>query len=208
MSRYVVRQGDCLSSIAALRGYSCDTIWNHPDNAELRKKRKNPNVLLAGDVLELPDKGDKSVSLAPAQLHRFTLKRPSPRLRLQLRDNGELLKNENFELVVDGKTVPGTTDGDGKVDLEIPAHVTTAKLRMPGRKRTWSLQIGHLDPVDEVTGAQARLKQLGFYAGPLDGELTPLTVAALKSFQRKHGVAVSGALDAATTSALEQKFGC
>jgi N-acetylmuramoyl-L-alanine amidase len=208
MPSYVVRQGDCLSSIADRYGYSCETIWNHPDNAALKKQRKNPNVLLAGDIVELPTKPATSVTVATAQAHKFTLKRPKPRLRLQLRDNGDPIKNEQFELEIDGKKLPGTTDGDGKVDLAIPAHATSATLRMPARARTWSLQIGHLDPVDEVTGAQARLRQLGFYAGPIDGVLGPLFAAALKSFQRKHRIAATGQLDDATTGQLAQKFGC
>jgi N-acetylmuramoyl-L-alanine amidase len=208
MPSYVVRQGDCITSIAVRYGYSCDTIWNHPDNAQLKASRKNPNILLVGDVVELPDKPASAVSVPAAQRHRFVLKRPKPRLRLVLRDNGEPITNTSFELDIDGKTLPGTTDGNGKLDLAIPGHVTTAKLRMPARGRTWSLQIGHLDPIDEVTGAQARLKQLGFYAGAIDGALTPLTVAAIRSFQRKHQLAVTGTLDDATRGALAQQFGC
>lgn len=208
MSSYVVQQGDCLSSIAIRFGYNWATLWNDPSNADLRKRRKNPNVLFAGDVVVLPDKPKKSVSVSTEQLHRFTVTRPKAHLRLKMRDNGEPIANEKFELDLNGNTLQGSTDDDGKLDVEVPGCATTAKLRMPGRKAEWTLMIGHLDPVDEVTGAQARLKQLGFYAGEIDGAMGAFTVAALNSFQRKHRIAVTGALDDATKRALEQKFGC
>jgi LysM repeat protein len=45
-TRYTVKQGDHLSSIAHEYGFpDYQTIWNHADNAQLKQKRKNPNVL-------------------------------------------------------------------------------------------------------------------------------------------------------------------
>jgi hypothetical protein len=44
---YTVRQGDHLSKIAKAFGFSdYHTIWDHPNNGDLKQKRQNPNVLL------------------------------------------------------------------------------------------------------------------------------------------------------------------
>ena len=51
--RYIVKPGDHLAKIAANHGISSYlTLWTAGDNAELRAKRKNPNVLFAGDVVD------------------------------------------------------------------------------------------------------------------------------------------------------------
>lgn len=49
---------------------------------------------------------------------------------------------------------------------------------------------------------QSRLKQWGYYNGPITGELDNATVEAIKYFQRKHGIAESGKLDVPTANAL------
>ena len=47
---HVVEQGECLSSLTQLYGFSdYRQIYYHPNNSELRRKRPNPNVLYPGD---------------------------------------------------------------------------------------------------------------------------------------------------------------
>ncbi|MBM3790325.1 MAG: hypothetical protein FJW35_08240 [Acidobacteria bacterium] len=53
---HVVRQGDCAASPAAEYGHFWQTIRNHPSNAELKRRRTDPNVLYPGEVILLPDK--------------------------------------------------------------------------------------------------------------------------------------------------------
>lgn len=54
---HVVRQGECLSAIAKRYGFaSYRIIYDHPDNAELRRARPNPNLLFPGDVIVIPDR--------------------------------------------------------------------------------------------------------------------------------------------------------
>ena len=50
---------------------------------------------------------------------------------------------------------------------------------------------------------QARLKAEGVYAGPVDGELTAQTEAALRHYQEKQRIPVSGAADEATLKQLQ-----
>ena len=52
---YQAREGDCISSIAYENGLFPNTLWNHPDNAELKRNRKDMNLLEVGDVVKIPE---------------------------------------------------------------------------------------------------------------------------------------------------------
>ena len=55
--RYTVKPSDNLSKIARRHGYpSWRVIYNHPENADFRRRRPNPNQIRPGDVLILPDR--------------------------------------------------------------------------------------------------------------------------------------------------------
>jgi hypothetical protein len=47
---------------------------------------------------------------------------------------------------------------------------------------SYDLAVGHLDPSDEISGIQARLANLGYYAGPISGELDETTRRAISDF--------------------------
>jgi peptidoglycan hydrolase-like protein with peptidoglycan-binding domain len=56
---------------------------------------------------------------------------------------------------------------------------------------------------DQIQLAQERLKAEGFDPGPVNGMLSPQTEAALRRYQEKQGIPVSGALDEATVRELQ-----
>jgi peptidoglycan hydrolase-like protein with peptidoglycan-binding domain len=56
---------------------------------------------------------------------------------------------------------------------------------------------------DQIRLAQERLKAEGFDPGPVTGELTPQTETALRQYQEKQSLPVSGALDEATLRELQ-----
>jgi peptidoglycan hydrolase-like protein with peptidoglycan-binding domain len=56
---------------------------------------------------------------------------------------------------------------------------------------------------DHLRLVQARLTAEGVYAGPIDGEVSAQTEAALRQYQQKHGIPVSGAADEATLKQLQ-----
>jgi peptidoglycan hydrolase-like protein with peptidoglycan-binding domain len=56
---------------------------------------------------------------------------------------------------------------------------------------------------DNVKLIQERLTAEGVYAGPADGELNAQTEAALRAYQQKQGLPVSGAADEATLKQLQ-----
>ena len=53
---YVVKAGDYTKKLAHTLGFDADEVWNDPKNAELKKLRKDPDMLVAGDVLFVPEK--------------------------------------------------------------------------------------------------------------------------------------------------------
>jgi peptidoglycan hydrolase-like protein with peptidoglycan-binding domain len=54
----------------------------------------------------------------------------------------------------------------------------------------------------QVRQAQMHLRAAGYYPGPIDGHLGPRTRAALRAYQRAHGLPQTGTLDRATSHAL------
>jgi peptidoglycan hydrolase-like protein with peptidoglycan-binding domain len=51
--------------------------------------------------------------------------------------------------------------------------------------------------------AEVRLKEFGFDPGPIDGTFTPQTQAAVRAFQARYGLPVSGLLDRPTREELK-----
>ena len=66
--------------------------------------------------------------------------------------------------------------------------------------------MGRLDPIQEMTGAQQRLDNLGFHA-EATGRLDAQTQAALSSFQSTHDLEASGEPDQNTLDKLAQVHG-
>jgi len=59
-----------------------------------------------------------------------------------------------------------------------------------------------LTPDQVVVNVQAQLQQDGYYAGPIDGVLGPMTRHSIAAFQADHGLAVTAAIDQTTVSTL------
>jgi peptidoglycan hydrolase-like protein with peptidoglycan-binding domain len=56
---------------------------------------------------------------------------------------------------------------------------------------------------DNLKLVQERLKAEGVYAGPVNGEMNAQTEAALRAYQAKQNIPVSGAADEATLKQLQ-----
>lgn len=212
-SSYTVKQGDCLSSIAKAFGFSdWRKIYDDPQNAAFKKKRPNPNVIFPGDVVIIPQKQAKQLAKQAGQAHTFKLRQQKTKLRLRLTDDtNQPFANAPYELRLDGKKFEGKTAGDGKLEQEIPADARDGQVDLfsekDGQKQliaSFPLSIGHLDPVEEASGVQSRLNNLGFHCGAVDGVIGALTQAALRAFQEKHGLSVTGSADKATRDKLRQ----
>jgi len=62
-------------------------------------------------------------------------------------------------------------------------------------------------PVSDVRSAQQALKDDGYNTGPIDGKMGPKTAAALRKFQKDHGIQATGRLDSQTMAALGSSTG-
>ena len=117
----------------------------------------------------------------------------------------EPLGSVAYRLEIGGRTIEGTTDGDGVLDEAIDARATVAQLTLePGsdHERTIEIRIGYLDPAEEQSGVMQRLSNLGFR--PRGDADLPNAIAA---FQRSRGLDESGELDDATRERLVQDSG-
>lgn len=159
---YSVQEGDCIGNIAFSRGIDWHTIWDHPENAELKAKRKDPNVLLPGDIVFIPDLRVKEQDCPTDAKHSFKVKGTPARFRIKMLGerkqedktesraptNHSIYKDPDFKpktrsddpianvpyvLDVDGKLTNGVTGGDGVIDLPIPPGARRGKLTVnPG----------------------------------------------------------------------------
>ncbi len=206
MPEYIVKQGDCLSSISDKYGLSWKKIWDHPKNSQLKEQRKDPNVLFPGDKLFIPDKEEKAAAAATGQKHRFRRKGVPEKLELILYLEGEPRRDEDYELEINGKFVRGKTDGQGKVSISIPPRAQRGKLILIKTGEEFNLELGHLDPITEITGVQARLANLG-YDVEVSGKWEERSKEALKLFQKQNELDPSGEIDEPTRSKLKEVHG-
>jgi hypothetical protein len=206
---YLVRQGDSVASVAVRSGHLPETIWEAPENRDLRASRENPHVLMPGDRLFVPPVQPKTVSVPTGKPQKLVVQRPEAKLRLRLEDQGRPRAHQPFVLAVDGVEQRGVTDGEGLLEREVPVLARRAQVTVgegEGAAR-YTLLLRALDPVAEVTGAQARLLNLGYGGVPVDGVLGEETEAALRHFQRDAGLEVTGALDRPTQQKLVERHG-
>jgi LysM repeat protein len=212
---HVVAQGEHLSKIAAEYGFTDYTlIWNDAGNARLKTLRINPNVLLPGDSLYIPDKQQGNASGATSKRHSFQVNQKQLRLRLILEDMYEKpISNEPALLYLNQQQVQATTDGQGKIDQPIPSGVQSCVIVLnseatPHQGTSFPVKIGHLDPVDTLTGQQGRLNNLGYLAGSSTDPADPQFLSAVEEFQCDHDLKVDGALGPATQTKLKSIHGC
>ena len=226
---YEVQPGECVSSIAYEKGFFWQTLWNHGENAALKQKRQNPNVLLEGDNLYIPDLRPKQIPCATGAQYKFILLGVPEKLRMTLKDaNHKPRPNLPYTLVIDGKPHKGVTDGSGGLVESLPPDAKIAKLIIDAppppsgssagsgkstspppkpRREIININLGFLDPVSELSGIKGRLMNFKLYRGPLDSNLDDNTRQALRTFQKRHGLPVTGEPDDATKALLQKLHG-
>jgi N-acetylmuramoyl-L-alanine amidase len=206
-SNHQVKQGDCISSIAFENGFFPDTIWNHPNNAQLKEKRKDPNVLMPGDMVFVPDKRIKEVSEPTNQVHKFRYKSTPAKLRIQFSDNDKPRANVPYKLTLDGKIVsnPGDrTNSNGLVVCSVSPDAREGILELGegDNKIEYKLALGYLNPVKEISGVKQRLRNLGFYGGKIDSTMDEELKNSIQAFQSVNNLTATGELNQETMNKL------
>ncbi|WAS97404.1 peptidoglycan-binding domain-containing protein [Nannocystis punicea] len=209
MKDRVVAPGECLASIAHEHGFFYQTLWQHERNAPLRSKRTSPHILLAGDVVHVPDPRPKEVSVATDARHRFRRRGVPELLRLRLLDDGEPRAGLAYRLSVDGTELTGETDADGWIVhyLSPTAKEATLVLDPDGRPEQHRLLLRRLDPPDTPSGVRARLVNLDYLAEAAGDSASALREALL-AFQAHHGLPPTGQADPETRDQLRALHGC
>ncbi len=156
---------------------------------ELRSSGSEPSIVLAPDV-------EEGVVIS-----------------LELIDeNGSPLADVPYTIVYEGGEEPGETGDDGWIHEVLPAGLTTADLHVDDD--VYELLIDELDDFDtddkkrRVRACQARLVNLGYEPGPIDGIHGRLTSAGLRAFQERESREATGKLDDETCQLLVERHGC
>ena len=212
MSTYhTVKPGEDIFSLALQYGLrNWEKIWLHTDNQELRARRKNPGILHEGDQVFIPDKEAKTVQANTDAGHVFKVSSPEIVLRMIVKDQLDSpMASCPFELYVEGtKVLSDTTGADGLIETPIAADATTGELRVfpdderPSFVYQWKLNFGCMDPIEESRGVQARLRNLGYPCGPIDGQIGTMTRRAVSAFQLDIGMEATGEADDVTRQRL------
>jgi hypothetical protein len=202
MPDYKVKQGDCISSIAQKHGLFWEKVWNDPKNAKLQQTRKDPNVLYPGDLVFIPDKEEKLESGATEQRHRFRVKGSLVKIRIRFTIDDQPRANEPYKLEIEGLSREGTTDGDGYLEENIPANAKGGRLIVGegSSQDIYEIKLGTVDPIETDDGIRCRLFDLGYDTKDDFAE-------AIRTFQKKEGLTVTGNVDDATRTRLKEKFG-
>lgn len=207
---YTIRPGDSLVNIAYENGLLVEALWIHADNAALRAKRPDRNILMPGDKVAIFDRQVMHVAAATGQRHRFRLKDVPHNFSIQLFDNTVARRHQAYKLMVrgDGFTASrdGVTDGQGVLTARIPPRSVTARLSIDNGESTpleLDILFGSLDPVEELSGVQKRLANLG-YNCPVDGVMGAVTRQAIEAFQRRFSLPLTGKADSPTQERLRQ----
>lgn len=178
-----------MAAIAARYGFSdYRDIYEDPANAALKAKRPNPSLLFPGDVIEVPERKPTIFECDTGKTHSFELKPKKRLLRMRLEEiDGAPIADMPVKLVTsDKQTFETVTDKDGIFKQELPLKTKRVTLHAGAILR--HIRIADLDPMQDtpdggVSGMQARLKNLGFYPGRIDGRMGPGTETALVAFR-------------------------
>jgi hypothetical protein len=201
-------QGESLHSLAVATGHRWETLWDHPENAELRSRRKSPDILLPGDRVFIPAIEPCDATIPTDRRTRFRRRSVPAKLRLVFHDLDRPRADAPFVLDLDGRVETGATDANGMIERWVSPFAERVRVRFLDdvTATIHEFSIRGLDPHDSDSGALHRLRQLGYAVAETAVDDKQLR-ACLRLFQADAGLPVTEVLDAATKDALERGHG-
>jgi len=209
---HIIKQGECLGKIAERYGFFPKTIWDYPANSQLKYLRHdNMYILLDNDQVVIPGKRQKTATVVSGERIIVQRKGVPQNLRIRFLHHDETpracvqyllrLTTENGIPVAD---ISSKTDENGFVDQPVPPSAALATVILnPGPwPELHKFNIGYINPIDTVSGWQARLNNLGYDCGAEDDKLGPKTQAAIRAFQQAKKLEETGEQNESTKAAL------
>ncbi len=129
-------------------------------------------------------------------------------------ETGKPYADVRYEVWIDGKQYSigqNYSSAEGLIRAEVPP-VKEVELRVwfdeESEPDIYMLKMDTLDPLDTIAGVQDRLNNLGYDCGDEQGEIGPLTTAALMLFQAETGIEpADGTLNETTRQKLLELHG-
>ena len=197
-SKHLVKDGECIETIAFAYGFAPTTITRHPENGALLKERGSLDAMIPGDEIFIPDKQLKELPGATGKRHTFRRNGVPARFRVFLLQEGKPRAGVAYTLSIDGDDHFGHSSAEGMVEHWISPAAQRAELCLEGGE-VRSFDLGCLRPVSQAEGVNARLRNLGYAV--LDGDATSLELA-IEAFQLDQGGEATGRLDDQTRQLL------
>lgn len=216
MRPHVVRQGDYLSRVASRLGVAPEEIWDHPKNSALKDARMSGEILQPGDVLWVPTPAEEPLAVRRGDVNEYVATIPTNQIRLLMKDGDEPLKKEPYVVAgLGGEPLEGETSSEGLLTFEAPFDVSEVTVTLIRKRVRHIVRIGHLDPIESLTGQRQRLAHLGYYGftvdprpeDPIHASSDDADRAAFAAFQSASGLAPTGAADLETLAALLDAHG-
>jgi N-acetylmuramoyl-L-alanine amidase len=214
-SRHQVAQGERLATIASQYAFACwQTVWNFKGNQEIKDLREDPNILFPGDEVVIPTKLKREAEV-PGGTATYVVNRGKEVLRVCFAVGWNWDENPvSYTAKPDtgGPDLTGPLDSEGWMEIDLPPNTSQVDVALwiddpDSPIVTYALRVGELDPTDEVTGVQARLANLGYYDGAIDGDAKEVTAAAIAQFRREQGLPLGDQIDDDLREALEGMYG-
>lgn len=206
-----VKRGQCIDSIAHDERVASDKIWldGGPNDALIKLRRRDRNVLMPGDKVEVPDRTyewHSGKETSRTHIFKRTLPKRVFRFDVRLGEFAQTALAPPPTIEIDGKPVPVVQDGQG-YRCEIPAGAVRGKITLPlvrGQANNltalqsieYPLEFGVLRPLSTPEGQEDRLRNLGYWvqqpdANPPTAFADPTLQQALAHFQVSQGLAVT-----------------
>jgi N-acetylmuramoyl-L-alanine amidase len=209
-SKYKVKQGDRLPTIARENGFArWQTIWDFAGNTALKELRGNAHILFPDDEVSIPTKLSRKAEVQGGNAEYVVQSAPEM-LRVRFAE-AEAMDGDPvmYRATPDAGSdmFEGELAEDGTIEIELPPDTTQVIVELYNGDSddpfvTYEFDVGTMDPLSENNGIQARLANLGYYDGEIDGDAGDVTKSAIARFRLEYGLSVSDAIDADLENAL------